>query len=84
APSVRVPFAGAGETEQRMRAARLAALERAQVVDERDLAPPALAAAIERAAGSGPMPPCPFDVDGARRAAEAVLALAEGRRPGGI
>ncbi len=83
APSVLVPFAGAGETEQRMRAARLAALGRAQVVDERDLAPPLLAAAIERAAGSGPMPPCPFDVDGARRAAEAVLALAEGRRPGG-
>lgn len=76
APSVLVPFAAHGETEQPMRAARLAALGRAEVVDESQLTPSALAAAVDRAAARGPMPACPFALDGAQRAADRLLALA--------
>lgn len=76
-PSVLVPFAAAGETEQPMRASRLAALGRAEVVAERVLAPAVLAAAIDRAAAHRDMPPCPWPLDGAQRAAEAILTVRE-------
>jgi predicted glycosyltransferase len=79
-PSVLVPFEAEGETEQRMRAERLAALGRAEVIAERALSPAAIAAAVDRAAARGDlhgdMPPCPFAVDGAERAADRILALA--------
>lgn len=77
-PAVLVPFEGEGETEQRMRAERLAALGRAVVLPERELTAAALAAAIDRGASLGAMPPCPFALDGAERAAERILALAAG------
>jgi len=75
-PAVLVPFAAEGETEQAMRAERLAARGLAEVVAERDLAPAALAAAIDRAALRGLAPPCPFATDGAARTAARVLELA--------
>jgi len=77
-PAVLVPFEGEGETEQRMRAQRLAALGRAVVLPERELTAAALAGAIDRAAALGEMPPSPFATDGAERAAQRILALAEG------
>jgi predicted glycosyltransferase len=76
APSVLVPFEGHGETEQRMRAMRLASLGRAEVLRERDLTAATLADAINRAAAHVEMPPCPFALDGARRAATRILELA--------
>lgn len=78
-PAVLAPFAGEGETEQPMRAARLAARGFAEVVAERDLAPEVLASAIDRAAARGLAPPCPFASDGAPRAAERILAIVRQR-----
>ena len=75
-PAVLVPFAAAGETEQAMRAERLAARGMAEVVAERELAPAALAAAIDRAAARGLPPPSPFATDGAECSAARILALA--------
>jgi hypothetical protein len=49
------------------------------VVDERDLTPPALAAAIDRAALRGVAPPCPFATDGAERSAERIVEIARQR-----
>ncbi|MEZ5668226.1 MAG: glycosyltransferase [Alphaproteobacteria bacterium] len=49
-PAVLVPFAGSGETEQPMRAARLATLGLVAVVDEAGLTPRSLADAIDAAA----------------------------------
>jgi predicted glycosyltransferase len=78
-PAVLAPFAGEGETEQPMRAARLAARGFAEVVAERDLAPEVLASAIDRAAARGLAPPCPLASDGAPRAAERILAIVRQR-----
>jgi predicted glycosyltransferase len=78
-PAVLVPFAAAGETEQAMRAERLAARGLAEVVAERDLAPARLAAAIDRAAARGVAPPWPFATDGAARSAERIVAIARQR-----
>ncbi|HEX4885295.1 MAG TPA: glycosyltransferase [Casimicrobiaceae bacterium] len=76
ARSVLVPFEAHGETEQRMRAERLAAQGRAMLVRERDLSPAALARAVDLAAKMPEPAPCPYAIDGAARAAERVLALA--------
>ena len=81
-PAVLVPFAAEGETEQAMRAARLGARGLAEVVDERDLAPPVLAAAIDRAALRGVAPPCPFATDGAERSAARIVEIARQREAG--
>ncbi len=81
-PAVLVPFAAEGETEQAMRAARLGARGLAEVVDERDLAPPVLAAAIDRAALRGVAPPCPFATDGAARSAARIVEIARQREAG--
>jgi predicted glycosyltransferase len=78
-PAVLVPFAAEGETEQAMRAERLAARGFAEVVAERDLAPAVLAAAIDRAAARGVAPACPFATDGAARSAERIVAIARPR-----
>jgi len=75
-PAVLVPFAAEGETEQTMRATRLAARGLAEVVAEPDLDPAALAAAIDRAALCGLAPACPFATDGAERSAVRVVELA--------
>jgi predicted glycosyltransferase len=47
--AVLVPFSGAGETEQAMRAARLAQHHLVALVPERSISPPALAAAVDNA-----------------------------------
>lgn len=78
-PAVLVPFAAEGETEQTMRAERLAARGLAEVVAECDLAPARLAAAIDRAAQRGVAPRCPFATDGAQRSAERLADIARAR-----
>lgn len=73
---VLVPFAAAGEDEQTIRARRLVELGRAAMVEERALSPLALARAVDRAM-AGPDPgPSRFALDGAARAAAAILELA--------
>jgi predicted glycosyltransferase len=66
--AVLVPFAGKEETEQTMRAQRLASLSFAQVVSEADLNVGRLVEAIERALMLEP-PKTDFDLDGARATA---------------
>ena len=67
-----VPFAEGGETEQAMRADRLAALGLAVVVDEAGLTPQALAAAIDEAVSRPRRRGFDFGFDGARRSAEVI------------
>ena len=74
ARAVLVPFAAERETEQLLRAERLAALGAAEIVRESELSPAALAAAIERAAGRVPAP-LAIDTDGATRSARFVAEL---------
>lgn len=78
-PAVLVPFASEGETEQAMRAERLAARGLAEVLAERELTPSTLAAAIDRAAARGLAPPNPLATDGAAQAALRILAMARQR-----
>jgi predicted glycosyltransferase len=76
---VLVPFAEAGEDEQRRRALRLQELGVAEVVPESGLTPETLAAAIDRV-GPRPRPdPAPWSFDGAARSAEIVAALVRDR-----
>jgi predicted glycosyltransferase len=56
ARAVLVPFAAERETEQLLRAERLAALGAVELVRESELSPATLAAAIERAASRDPVP----------------------------
>ena len=84
-PSVVVPFAQGGETEQTVRAERLAAAGCLEMVAESELAPERLARAIERAASvteseraSRPIP----DLDGARKTATILRQILEGRGDG--
>jgi predicted glycosyltransferase len=74
--SVLVPFAAAGETEQTLRARRLAALGGVQVVEERALSGAALAAAINAA---GP-PTLQVAMNGAIKAAELINHMFKKRR----
>jgi predicted glycosyltransferase len=68
--SVLVPFAAAGESEQRLRAQALAGRGAAQLVEEAALTPETLADAVNRAV-RGPRPPAGLaELDGARRSAE--------------
>ncbi|MBI3709055.1 MAG: glycosyltransferase [Proteobacteria bacterium] len=71
ARAVLVPFAQGGETEQSQRAAALAAQGWARVVREAELAPAALAAAIDRAAAA-PRPACRLRFDGAGETARLI------------
>jgi predicted glycosyltransferase len=72
-PAVLVPFAQGHETEQSLRAERMQALGLAGLLPEGALTPASLAAAIDQA----PVPQGPdFDLDGARRSAALLLALA--------
>ena len=79
ANAVLVPFAALRETEQLLRAERLAALGAVELVRESELTPQSLAAAIERAASRMPVAVA-IDTNGATRAAGLILAMA---RPGG-
>ena len=77
ARAVLVPFAAERETEQLMRAERLAALGAAELVRESDLSPAALAQAIERAAARQP-PRVAINTDGAANSARLIAALIQG------
>ncbi len=80
ARAVLVPFAAERETEQLMRAERLAALGAAELVRESDLSPASLAAAIGRAAAREPAP-IAIDIDGAANSARLIAALIDGHTP---
>jgi predicted glycosyltransferase len=73
APAVLVPFAAEQETEQLLRAARLAALGAAELVREDELGPSRLAAAIERAAVRRPAAVA-LDTGGAATSARLIAA----------
>ena len=77
ARAVLVPFAAERETEQLMRAERLAALGAAVLVRESDLSPATLAAAIERAAARQPAR-IMVNTDGAANSARIIAALIDG------
>jgi predicted glycosyltransferase len=73
-PAVLVPFATDRETEQRVRAERLARRGAVEHLAADELAPERLAAAIERAVARGPRP-IALDTDGADRAAQIVIDM---------
>ncbi len=82
ARAVLVPHAEADEREQQVRAEVFAARGFAVVLPPDRLRPDRLAAALDAAAAL-PRPHGPhIDLDGARRSAELLLALAEGARDG--
>ena len=72
-PAVVVPFTGTRETEQALRARRLAEAGRIQVVAEDRLAPETVAAALDRAARRG-VTPLRLALDGADRTVRLVNA----------
>jgi len=74
APAVLVPFAEMRETEQTMRAERLAARGVVEMLDPAALSPERLAEAIERAARGRPAA-LRVDVNGARHTALAIAAM---------
>jgi predicted glycosyltransferase len=74
-----VPFAEARETEQTLRARRLAALGLLDLVEADALEPARLAAAIDRAAAR-PRPKVAIDLDGAAHSAALLEILAATRR----
>jgi predicted glycosyltransferase len=74
-PSVLVPFAGLGETEQPTRARALAARGRAEIVDEAALGPESLAAAIDARAGKGAPPSLAVDLNGMANSARLVAGM---------
>ncbi|MGE0257775.1 MAG: glycosyltransferase family protein [Alphaproteobacteria bacterium] len=74
ARSVLVPFAAGRETEQPLRAERLAAIGAAELVRESELSAVVLAAAIERAAAR-PAPSLAIDTGGAARSAQLITEI---------
>ncbi|HEV8679093.1 MAG TPA: glycosyltransferase [Stellaceae bacterium] len=83
ARAVLVPFAAARETEQLLRAERLAALGAVELVRESELSPDRLARAIERAASHEPAAVL-LDTGGAARSARLIAAMLGCRdRPAG-
>jgi predicted glycosyltransferase len=74
ARAVLVPFAAERETEQPIRAERLAALGAVELVRESGLSPRSLAAAIERAAAREPTT-IAIDTDGAAHTARLIAAM---------
>jgi predicted glycosyltransferase len=78
ARAVLVPFAAERETEQLLRAERLAELGAAELLGEDELSPRTLAAAIERAAASEPAPVA-IDTGGAARSARIIGEILRNR-----
>jgi predicted glycosyltransferase len=78
ARAVLVPFADQGETEQPMRAARLAELDLAVVVDAQRIDAATLARAIDAAATRDRWGRFDFDCDGAAATARIIGALVRG------
>ena len=79
ARAVVVPFAGGSETEQTLRAACFAKRGLLEMLDETALSPPALAAAIDRAARRPRPLPGAIDLNGARKSAALVARWAAER-----
>lgn len=77
-PAVVVPFRGAGETEQALRAEKLGARNLVQVVDEADLTPERLTAAVGAALHQGRPPHHGLDLNGAHQTARLVESCLEG------
>lgn len=80
ARAVVVPFSGGQETEQTLRARRFAERGLVEVVEEGELAPAGLAAAIDRAAGRPRPAPGALDLGGARKSAALILRWLGERR----
>jgi predicted glycosyltransferase len=80
-PAVVVPFASERETEQSLRAQRLAASGVLEVVPEDELSPERLCQALDRAITRGPQA-IAIDTGGAQRTAETIVELIQcaGRR----
>jgi predicted glycosyltransferase len=74
ARAVLVPFAAQRETEQLLRAERLAALGAAEMVREAELSPDRLASAVERAVARDPAT-IAIDTDGAVRSAGLIAGM---------
>ena len=77
ARAVLVPFAAERETEQLLRAERLAALGAAEMVRESELSADSLARAVERAAARDPAK-IAIDIDGASRSARLIAGMIGG------
>ncbi len=77
ARAVVVPFAGGNETEQSLRAHCFARRGLVEVLEESALSPPALAAAIDRAARASQPSLGAIDLDGARKSAVLVAGWAK-------
>ena len=73
--SLLVPFAAGGETEQTLRATRLAGLDLAHVLLETDLSPARMATAIAAALAAPAPPPNTLDLNGADGAARLIAGL---------
>lgn len=73
-----VPFSSHGQTEQALRARRLAERGWATVLDEATLTPAALAAAVGRALDLPPPPATAVDCDGAAQSAALLSGLIHG------
>ena len=76
ARAVFVPFTANGETEQRARANRIRELELGIVVEDRELSPATLAAAIDAAGSRDQWGHWDFACDGAARSATLIAAAA--------
>ncbi len=72
--SLLIPFAAGGETEQSVRAARLAQLGLAAVLSENDVSPQTLERAASQLLAGPPPPPTTLDLEGARHTAEILRA----------
>ncbi len=83
ARAVFVPFTGNGETEQRARGLRLAALDLAVVVDDRALTPLTLAQAVDDAATREAWGRWDFACDGATQTAVLLARLLDDRARAG-
>ncbi|HEY8565021.1 MAG TPA: glycosyltransferase [Beijerinckiaceae bacterium] len=79
-PAVLIPFETGGETEQRLRAERLAARGLATVLPEAELGPDALARAVTRALERPPTGPSGFAFDGAARSVALTKRLLASKR----
>jgi predicted glycosyltransferase len=75
ARSVLVPFEGEGETEQLLRCRHLAASYPIQVLEEKQLSPQRLAAAIDQALELDAVPELPIALDGADETARVLRRL---------
>ena len=76
ARAVVVPFAGGRETEQVLRARCFAERGLVEVIEEAELAPQVLAAAIDRVTGRPRPAPGAIDLGGGKRSAELIRGLA--------